>query len=458
MENGSSNNLLDFKDEKDFITYKLKQRTRKKIVSKSITTTIKYEYKSLNNDNKNNKTNNFLNSNISKIRNEKTSALLRSHSRILNNMPYQNFFNKKSQPKIDKEQSIIPASNKGFQNFSLSKVCGSSHPHKAKERIIVNNFGSNNINDIIKKVEKKDIDNINNIDNNHNDSDCRFVKSYSLNYKIKQLYEEKETSNCININNNKYINKGKNIKNKENTNISNIKLYDNIKNNKKELLNNKKENSIEEIEIKKKSKINKSLSTNDIGAENYKKVNNYFTNSDNDSKKTINYKVFNENKTKIHHPIKILIANNARTNIKTKNKNRIFIPKEENKNQNEKVFENKNKNIINNILKEDIYKTFFYRNESNFNKMKKGQRSINNKILSRKKKENFNKKDFYDKYINNNSMYNKLSSSKMMKNRRSEKFLKKFGTQDKNSCVMPANSISTIISKNEMEFLNQINF
>ena len=190
MENGSSNNLLDFKDEKDFITYKLKQRTRKKIVSKSITTTIKYEYKSLNNNNKNNKTNNIannlLNSNISNIRDEKTSALLRSQSRILNNMPNQNFFNKKSKPKINKEQRIIPASKKGFQNFSLSKVCGSCHPHKAKERIIMNNISNNNINDIIKKVEKKDIDNLNNVDNNLNDSDCRFVKSYSLNYKIKQ--------------------------------------------------------------------------------------------------------------------------------------------------------------------------------------------------------------------------------------------------------------------------------
>ena len=243
MENGQLNNLLDFKDEKDFITYKMKQRTRKKIIS----TTVKCEYKSLNNNiaNKNNKTNNILNNYtnnaIPNLKSDKSSSLLRSHSRILNNMPYDDYFNKTIVKKneVNQDKRSIPSSNKGFHNFSLSKVCGSSHPCKDKSNnqsiISVNN----NINDIVKKVEVKNNNNIDNIFGGDNtDSDCKFVRSYSLNYNIKQIYEEKETNSYINNINNNYFDNFNTINNKENININNNQLLDNLQRDKNELLNN----------------------------------------------------------------------------------------------------------------------------------------------------------------------------------------------------------------------------
>ena len=88
MKNGQSlNNILDFRDEKDFISYKINKRTNRRLVSKSITTTIKYEYKSLNDNIKNDKINN-------NKKKENCSSILRTQSSIINNRPYDSLSKK----------------------------------------------------------------------------------------------------------------------------------------------------------------------------------------------------------------------------------------------------------------------------------------------------------------------------------------------------------------------------
>ena len=251
MENvGKKSNLFDFKDEKDFIGYKINQKnTNKKVISKFITTTIKYEeYKSLNpnnNDNgngncmkKNNSQNNCIidYNNIKSQKNKNNSiGVLRSQSRILNNMPDDKFFDNN----IFKNDNKNPTINKGFENFSLSKVCGSSHPHFNYSSNTNNNFTNNNNKEDCQELITKRNNNNNLIEKNKDvfeqkeakedlDKNIKYIKSYTLNYKFQKIYEE-ETNRFS------YLQKSNNNNNSfiynNNTNHSNNRNYNTFNNN-----------------------------------------------------------------------------------------------------------------------------------------------------------------------------------------------------------------------------------
>ena len=81
----NNNNSISKNINNDFISYKLNKITNKKSISETITTTIKYEYKTFNNTIKND--NNIINKNSSNI--------LRSQSRLINNKLIDNFSDKK---------------------------------------------------------------------------------------------------------------------------------------------------------------------------------------------------------------------------------------------------------------------------------------------------------------------------------------------------------------------------
>ena len=132
--------FFDNFNEKDFISYKINKKYNRKHITKSITTTIKYEYKSSNDSFKNNEKKD----NINSIKNGKYSTILRSQSSLLNNRPTDSFnkninneinnYKSKKNKNDKQEKMVLSSSNKGFMNFNLSKVCGSSHPLKEKNK------------------------------------------------------------------------------------------------------------------------------------------------------------------------------------------------------------------------------------------------------------------------------------------------------------------------------------
>ena len=222
--------FFDFKNEKQFIENKINKKYNKtKCITKSLIKTIKYEYKISNENNKNNHNINY---------NDKKanySTLLRNHSNILNNKPLDSFFDKsrntidnneinnnkirkiknktKKVNKNSNTQSSINGRNKGFENFSLNKVCGSSHPSKEKN--------SRN-DDYIKKSTIERLSNTN--------YEYKYIKSYILNYNYK------ENSNNLN---NEYYNNNFNNNDKNNI-IVNNRIDKNFNNNDKAVVNSNK--------------------------------------------------------------------------------------------------------------------------------------------------------------------------------------------------------------------------
>jgi hypothetical protein len=187
-----NNNIFDISKERDFISYKINKKNNKKSISKSITTTIKYQFKTTNNSSKKYRTK------LNETRNEKNSTILRSQSNILNNRPTDSFIlknnnilngdinNYKSKQNNTKiKENNISSSYKGFENFNLNKVCGSSHPLKE----------TTNKNNKENHINKKNGKNSN--DNNNNEYKC--IKSYTIKYDYKE-------EDIIDIDNNKIKN------------------------------------------------------------------------------------------------------------------------------------------------------------------------------------------------------------------------------------------------------------
>ena len=451
MKNGQSlNNILDFRDEKDFISYKINKRTNRRLVSKSITTTIKYEYKSLNDNIKNDKINN-------NKKKENCSSILRTQSSIINNRPYDSLSKKikanneiknykskrekKKYNKINEDKINFTTSNRGFENFSLSRVCGSSHPPPPQ-----------------KQKEQKTNNEIDNINKNEIDNNYNFIKSYTLNYNYKKIYEE--TNSFINNKNNE----NNNCLDKTNVNKNEEKIENNIKflrdKSEQDNVNNlSKTNSQnlfllpESTEIKNKhnDKIKKSLSSSNINYYNYQKNNNDSLNN-----KTMSFNRLNKNKLIFNHQI-----NNLKNTIIQNNKKHIFIPKEENKNENDKNYINKiKKNNINNLYnKYHEHKTYYFRNEFDIDKTIQNKRNINNKKINSKKNNKYINN--YNNKIYNNNMYKNIikDKNKIFLKKNSEystfnskvnNFMKKYGNKEKVKCVMPANDLNNILSKNQV--------
>ena len=180
------NNIHSYKERNNNIFNKIKRNFEQlSTKSKSMTATIKYEYtiskikskienKIIKNENK---AYSQLNS---------TENILRTQSRILTNKPKNEFFLLKNE---------YSYRNKGFENFNLNNVCGSSH-HKKKTKSIIN-----------KKYQQIYKNNLNNFDNAKENENFKVIKEYKLNYfcdtsdnihndaKVQSHYENLDTKN-----------------------------------------------------------------------------------------------------------------------------------------------------------------------------------------------------------------------------------------------------------------------
>ena len=404
----------DIYNENDFVSQIVNKKYARKIISKSVTTTFKHEYKLSHSKYEINKMQN----NSNTIKNDKCSTILRSQSSILNQRPIDNIFvknkntmsnyeinnynNKKTKinnqyKKLNNEEKIVASSSqKGFENFTLSKVCGSSHPK------------NNNNNDI----------HINCINNEYT-----FIKNYTLKYNYEEnidlINNENNIHKCeINDNNNYILNENKMIDNKENI-CKNKEQKE--QNNAMILLpeySNKK--------IKNKNEINKSFSNKNIKTNcqsqkvlkrNEETKNNYIFNK------------YNKNKNKNKFLCSTNNLKNKKSNNKTynmqKNNIKIYCPKHKDKIY---YFRNNDKKLENS--KNDY--TFKYKNKK-----------LRNQFLTTI--QNLN-----EQYSQNYSKHNTFSEKTI-------NIIKKFGSKDNMKCVMPANNLMNILFKNENELLFNTN-
>ena len=414
--------LFDINNEKEFIENKINRKYNNIKGISTITKTIKYEYKISKENNKNNNINNY----NEKINNN--STLLRNHSNILNNRPLDSFFdisrktidnNKISNLKFRKiegktkkrnedkyKDSPINKGNKGFENFSLSKVCGSSHPIKEKNK---------RNNDKIKK--------------SNTNYEYKFIKSYMLKYSYKE---------------------NNNISNKEEDKI-NINAADkiNFNNNDKSNFNNKDNKHIivkNNDNINHKSAIN--INNNDKNVVNYNKnkILREYNNYKIGNKKNQNPKNLSNRNSK-----KLFLADSSE-----KKDTKVLTKKQSIKNDykiKKYVERNKDKEFLKKSLKSYNYIPINNKNKhSALEKENKNNNTIDiNKQLNKRRNYYFmNNKDLKE---NNKTLFNKrenrdISGFKNFSYRNLE-------ITEKARCVMPPNNLRNIFLQNEAKFFNK---
>ena len=176
------NNLLAFREK--YLPQRLRKKSRQ-ISSKSIKATIKYEYTISKNNSK--KENQAKNEQDLRQFSFSTGTILRTQSRILNN----------KKDDISMNKSEYTYRNKGFENFNMDKVCGSSYRKHIKK--------DNNCNNNIRPINKNDL------------KEYKVIKEYTINYdntlfnenEYKMKLKEENEKNNNNKNINQYINQEK---------------------------------------------------------------------------------------------------------------------------------------------------------------------------------------------------------------------------------------------------------
>jgi len=355
--------------------------------SRSMTTTIKYEYtiskKNSINENKVKNENDFYYAHLNT-----TENILPTQSRILTNKPDDEFFLLKSG---------YTYRNKGFENFNMNKVCGSSH-HKKKKNIA---------NQKLKQICKDNLNNLNYLKEN-----IHLIKEYKLNYNYNDnILKESDNENI-------------NDKDQDNK-------YDDTKNQILDYYINNDNNNYTEYETYKKL-------NQDILDKNEIKFLPEF-NSEQKSEQKFTNNTYNKS-TKYIFPQKENIPYNL--------KNQLF-----NRTQ-------KYKNNFNNFLK-GIGAHFpkkskkFEENNKTMNKTGVNKKydfwskyySQNNSIrgnITKKRQCYYNNFDYiFDKII-----FNPKSSSI----NKSVNLINKYGNYKKEKCVLPPNNLRNIILKKEKEF------
>ena len=363
-----------------------------------MTTTIKYEFSISKNDTiKERRTKNehdLIKQSLS------YGKILRTQSRILNNKLDENDL-------LVKNEYTYRNRNKGFENFNMNKVCGSSY-HKHKKNIV---------NKLLKQIGK----------NNLNEN-IKVIKEYKLNY-AKDILDEDEIKmdfdyEKINPKINKNVN-GSKIEISKNdyytdkdVNFANINK-NNL--NKNTLLNygNKEIKFHQEsfLEIKNKNKLIK--------------------NKNNKIKYLISQKCNIEN-TPFNIKNKILNINGDKSKPKNKNNSNIFLAKnnlkkmkysEENNKAMDKISSNKIFNFWNQFLNEN--------NNTKGNKNKR--RKINNL-----------------KYYNNigNNWKKNNQNYIIYSNERTMNLINKYEKYKKDKFIMPPNNLKSILFKKINDFFD----
>lgn len=373
----------------DFFVKRMRRKTEQlSPSSSSMTTTIKYEYTiSKNNPLKENQ-----------IKNEHdiysqlntTENILRTQSRILTNKPDDEFFLLKNGYSFR---------NKGFENFNMNKVCGSSH-HKKKKNII---------NQKLQQINKKNFNNINELKENF-----KVIKEYKLNY---------------NYDNN--ITKESDYENKDYKNNYNNNIHNTIKILKSDYYINT-DNNYKHIPYDANKKINYNcLHTNEI------KFLSDFIPETKTEKKFL--KDTNSKSSKYISPQKEYIPNDIKC----------------------KIFNTaqKYKNDFNNFLcggSIHHFKKNKYLNEKNktMNKIELNKKNnFWNKYYSQDNKIRGNVTNKKERYNNlENKFKNIIFNTKKGSIKKTINLINKYGYYKKEKCVLPPNNLSNIIFKREKEF------
>ena len=377
------NNRISYTDNNMINNLKRKSR---QLSSKSMTTTIKYICTISKNDtireNKFKKDNDLINKSLM------NGTILRTQSRILNNKNNEDYLMLKSE---------YSYRNKGFENFDMDKVFGSSY-HKNKKIIS-------------KKSSQK-------FDNNNNNEKIKIFKKYSLNYNKDN--SEENNKETINRENKERINQ-----NIENNNSNKLKLlkndyYNDInKTNKYMDLNSK---------IKKnKDEINKTNETKLI--------------TDEISKIKSQPKLPNENIKKNSIKQKQSLPFNIKQQIINMEGN-MFIPKTKN---NLFIYNNYQKrNKLENENNKTVDKIGFNKKDYFFNKVFNENNSFMSNI---NKNSNVNMINLYNKCAN------KITNCKQFYNNRTTiGLINNYGNFRKEKCIMPPNNLKNILSKRENDF------
>ena len=368
---------------------RLKKNSRP-ISSRSMTTTIKYEFTiSRNNPIKERQIKNDHDTISQSLSNGK---VLRTQSRILNNKHDEDGLSLRNE---------YTYRNRGFENFNMNKVCGSSY-HKNKRNIqnkVLKQIGKNNLNDNIK-----------------------VIKEYKLNY-VKDIFDENDNKDL----NNEKINSKNNITNGNKYEISKISYYtDKEENtntnknylNKNNLLDNNKgikllHESVSEIKNK-----NKLIKSNKI--------------------KYLIHQKGNPDNLPFNIKNKILSINGNESKIKNKNNSNVFLFKNY---LNKRKYPEENNKTMDKISSKERFEQwnkFLYENS--------GVKIYNNK------RRNANNINYYNNLAN--KLKNNTLNYKRYSNERTINLINTYADYKKDKFIMPPNNLKSILLKKENEFFD----
>ena len=373
----------------NYIPQRLKKKASQ-LSSKSITTTVKFEYTiSRNNSMKQNLLKNE--KEIKRIASFSSGNILRTQSRILNSQ--------KDEPILIKKE--YTCRNKVFENLDMDKICGSSYRKIMKDK--------NNIDGIINsKGNNNDTEQINNNGKDDVKENIKVIKEYTINYDKKIFLEDE-----------------KEVKMKPRKKLG--KDYSDKYNIKNPNSNTKKQNLIidksQECEImyipKAKSEV-----------KNKKKLNN-----------------------EKHKKLKYLIGQkeNIPFNIKTKSLNIKENKFNCENRRNPNLFLYDNLSYTKNKYREENNKTM---NQAFLNKKLEFLSELNSpvnkgKINSKKKMNNFNLYNRYTKQLKKDKFnFNRYLTNKTIS------LMNRFGNSQNNKCIMPPNNLKNILFKEEAKYFD----
>ena len=419
----------------NYIPQRLKKKASQ-LSSKSITTTVKFEYTiSRNNSMKQNLLKNE--KEIKRIASFSSGNILRTQSRILNSQ--------KDEPILIKKE--YTCRNKVFENLDMDKICGSSYRKIMKDK--------NNIDGIINsKGNNNDTEQINNNGKDDVKENIKVIKEYTINYDKKIFLEdEKEVKmkprKKLGKENKKANPKNKKInqKNKK-LNEENIKLLEE---------ENKKINDENKYILTKADYYTDKYNIKNPNS-NTKKQNLIIDKSQEceimyipKAKSEVkNKKKLNNEK---HKKLKYLIGQkeNIPFNIKTKSLNI-----KENKfncenRRNPNLFLYDNLSYTKNKYREENNKTM---NQAFLNKKLEFLSELNSpvnkcKINSKKKTNNFNLYNRYTKQLKKDKFnFNRYLTNKTIS------LMNRFGNSQNNKCIMPPNNLKNILFKEEAKYFD----
>ena len=405
-----------------YFPHRLKKKSSQ-MSSKSITTTVKFEYTiTRNNSIKDNLTKNE--SEIKKITSFSGGNILRTQSRILNC--------KKDEPLLLIKDYIYR--NKVFENLNMDKICGSSYRKLMKDK---NNINSDINKNIIISSNNNNAEQINNNDKNDIKENIKVTKEYTINYDNKiYVQNEKELKLKQRKKNNKFKKENKKI-NPKNKKINQENKYLLSKgdyfSDKNSIINNQNNNKKKQDLIIDKRKENEIMYIPQAKSEIKNKKKLY-----NEKHQKLKYLIGKKENIPFNIKTKILDIKGNKFNFENRNNSNLFLynsfnsakikyPEENNKSNNYTKL-NKKLDLLNELNSPS--------NKDNINSTKKmNNLNLYNKFTKQLKKDKFTN---FNQYLTNRTM----------------NLMSRFGRVENNKCIMPPNDLKNILFKEGAKFFD----